>query len=215
MNKKLVILSILSILIILAVPACSRSASKAPTATPTVALFEINTLPAAKAAETSLPTPATPQEGLAVTQEAEAVAGSVTTQPTVPGSNPEVSGTAVPIVQPTYVTTRPTSYTLQSGEFPYCIARRFNLDVAELLTLNNLSNSSQVAPGTTLQIPPSGNWSGGNRYLVPHPATYTVRSGDTVNSIACYFGDVDPNAIIIANNLATETLTAGQVLNIP
>ena len=213
MNKKRVIIYIISILIILTAPACSRSASKAPTVTPTVLLFEINTLPAAKAAETGLPTSTTP-EATAVQQAAATTVGG-TTQPTVPGSNPEVTGTAVPIVYPTYVTTRPTSYTLQAGEFPYCIARRFNVDVAAMLTLNNLSNTSQVAPGTTLQIPATGDWGGGNRALVRHPATYTVGSGDTVYSIACTYGDVDPNAIIIANNLASETLTPGQVLNIP
>jgi LysM repeat protein len=211
MNKRL---AIISILIILAAPACSRSASKAPTATPTSLVFEINTLPAAKAAETGLPTSTTPQAQ--ATQAAPAATTvSGTSQLTIPGSNAEVTGTAVPVVYPTYVTTRPTSYTLQSGEFPYCIARRFNLDVAALMTLNNLSNNSQVAPGTTLQIPQTGDWDGGSRALVPHPATYTVGSGETVYSIACHYGDVDPNAIIIANNLASETLTTGQVLNIP
>ena len=52
--------------------------------------------------------------------------------------------TLTPPVVPTFITPttgpRPLYYTLQSGEFPYCIARRFNIDPRELLAINNLSS---------------------------------------------------------------------------
>jgi LysM repeat protein len=41
-------------------------------------------------------------------------------------------------------------------------------------------------------------------------------AGDTIYTIACAFGDVDPNAIIVVNGLESPyTLTPGQVLQIP
>ena len=50
-----------------------------------------------------------------------------------------------------------TTYTLQAGEYPYCIARRFNVNPAELLNLNGLTSSSHVTPGRVLQIPQTGH----------------------------------------------------------
>jgi LysM repeat protein len=120
------------------------------------------------------------------------------------------SATAVP------AGSRPQTYTLQSGEFPYCIARRFNVDPNELLQINGLTEGVLYPPGTVLKIPQTGSFPG-NRMLRTHPATYTVTSTDeTLYSIACLFGDVDPNAIASANNIPVSTkLTVGQVLNIP
>ena len=47
--------------------------------------------------------------------------------------------------------------------------------------------------------------------LNPHPDTYTVEAGDTVYSIACFYGDVSPEAIIAVNQLEEPyELTAGQ-----
>src|SRR5690606_3962464 len=34
---------------------------------------------------------------------------------------------------------RPSTYTLQKGEFPYCIARRFNVDPTQLLSMSGLT----------------------------------------------------------------------------
>ncbi len=133
--------------------------------------------------------------------------------------SPSATATSTPeptsnIVIPTL--TRPATYVLQEGEFPYCIARRFNLDPADLISLNGLTADELVSPGTTLQIPQSGTWTGEGRVRNPHPDTYTVSSGETIYSIACYYGDVSPEAIIAANELeAPYTLHAGQVLDIP
>jgi LysM repeat protein len=67
-----------------------------------------------------------------------------------------------------------------------------------------------------LNIPATGTWTSGERALKAHPADYTVISGDTINSIACEFGDVDPLAIAAANGLSSPyTLNAGSVIKIP
>jgi LysM repeat protein len=136
------------------------------------------------------------------------------------GGAPEVAeavvNTPVPVAVPTV--TRPTTHTIQKGEWPICIARRYDVSMSSLLSANNLSMNSQVSIGTTLQIPQSGNWdpAHGSRSLKPHPTSYTVQSGDTVNSISCTFGDVTPEAIIAVNGLQSPyTLTAGQTIQIP
>ncbi len=114
-------------------------------------------------------------------------------------------------------TTRPASYTLQKGEFPFCIARRYDIDPDELLALNGLTRSqSYFAPGTVIKIPQTGKGFPGERSLIKHPATYTVLSGDTIYSIACKYGDVDPIAIANQNGLQPPyTLTVGSQITIP
>lgn len=110
---------------------------------------------------------------------------------------------------------RPATYTLQAGEWPYCIARRYNLDIGALLSLNGLGNDSRPPAGTVLTIPQSGTWNAGDRAWHSHPTRYTVQSGDTLNTIACYFGNLLPEDIMEANGLTSKKLNAGEVLQIP
>ena len=117
---------------------------------------------------------------------------------------------------PVPVTGRPASYTLQAGEFPYCIARRFNVNPEELLALNGLVDGSIFMAGTTLRIPQTGFFPGA-RALRSHPTTYTVTSSnETFYSVACLFGDVDPAQIAQANGLSLgSVLNLGQAIKIP
>lgn len=135
---------------------------------------------------------------------------------TFPTSPPMPTPTATVIVAPSPTPGLPATYTLQKGEFPYCIARRFNVDPAELLRINGMTSGSIYYAGMTLKIPQSGRPFPGNRSLRPHPTTYTVQAGDTIYSIACLFGDVSPEAIAYVNGLTPPyRLTPGMVLNIP
>ncbi len=113
--------------------------------------------------------------------------------------------------------TRPASYTLQKGEFPYCIARRFNVDPDELLSLNGISSGTVYYAGLTLKIPQTGNPFPGNRMLRTHPGTYTVSSADeTVYGVACIYGDIEPSRIAQENGISVDAaLTLGQQLRIP
>ena len=125
--------------------------------------------------------------------------------------------TAAPVMaMPTPVMVVPATYTLQKDEFPYCIARRFDVNPYELLSRNGLSSGNLFSPGLTLVIPQPHNPFPDGRALRPHPATYTVLGGESIYKIACLYGDVDPLAIAAVNALQPPyNLAAGQVLSIP
>lgn len=125
-------------------------------------------------------------------------------------NTPVVYATAAPVV-------KPATYVLHQGEYPYCLARRFNVNPEELLSLNGLSSSqSEYTPGTTISIPSSGASWPGTRSLKNHPVQYTVQTGDTIYSIACEFGDVDPMGIASVNGLSGDySLTTGTAIQIP
>lgn len=149
------------------------------------------------------------------------LAVTATPTPLVP-LNPINTSTATLAVVGTLPTSvpvgsRPSSYVLQRGEFPYCIARRFDVNPDELLSLNGLSSGNLYYPNLTLKIPQTGNPFPPPRALKAHPATYTVSASDeTLYGVACSFGDVDPSAIAQVNGLSLSTsLTVGQQLNIP
>ncbi|UCH60773.1 MAG: LysM peptidoglycan-binding domain-containing protein, partial [Anaerolineales bacterium] len=153
--------------------------------------------------------------------ETEAPAASVAApqevSPTAtPTTAPQPSASVASITFASPTPGIPSNYTLQKGEHPYCIARRFNVNPLDMLRLSGLSASGNYAPGTVLKIPQSGGSFPGPRSLKSHPTTYTVGSGDTIYSISCEFGDVDPNTLAAANGLSSPyRLEAGQKLTIP
>jgi LysM repeat protein len=151
------------------------------------------------------------------------VASSVPSENPPASPNPEatsVPGAPEPTAGPiTYVTATPggppASYTLESGEYPFCIARRFNVNLAELLNINGLTTGSFFYAGQVLKIPQTGNPFDGTRSLHDHPTYYKINSGDTLNTIACYYGDISPDMIYLQNDLHSTDLPVGEVLIIP
>ena len=124
--------------------------------------------------------------------------------------------TKAPTQKPAPTATVPSKYVIHRGEYPYCLARRFDIDPDALLRANNLVRGQPVYPGTTLIIPRNAGHFPYQRAWHPHPTEYTVRYGDTIYTIACWFGDVTPEAIAKANGITVNTpLTPGQVLHIP
>lgn len=227
--------------------ACTQTYSQAPLATPTListGLF-VSPFPSgqdplqvvaslgtqtamAKTAEagggtpvgTSVAVTGTPPSATAVS--ATGTQGSSTTAaPTSSGSTPSGAATVVPATKTTAVSTSavvaPGSYTLQAGEFPYCIARRFNINPDQLLSANGITDSSLLQPGKVLTIPQSAGPFPGDRSLLDHPDTYTVSSSSmTIYGVACEYGDVQPQDIASANGLSlSSSLKVGQQLSIP
>lgn len=152
------------------------------------------------------------------------VAGATTTPTPVIELNPTATATQAVAAASTSTSvpsgSRPATYTLKPGEFPYCIARRFNVDPDELLRLSGLSSgqANSLSSGTVLTIPQSGSFPG-DRSWHDHPATFTVGvtyNTNTVYGVACYYGDIEPATIAQNNGISVDaTLTAGQTLNIP
>jgi LysM repeat protein len=221
------------LLIAVIASACNQPYSQAPSVTNTpinpTSLFAtpIDQTPGMGAVETFGAQTALAQTGTPLAAATQTLSVGVTPQdlsatPTpLVSNNPAFTSTATLAVSGTLPTsvpvgTRPTNYPLHKGEFPYCIARRFDVDPDALLSLNGLSSGNIYLPNTTLKIPQSGSFPG-TRALRNHPATYTVSSSDeTVYGVACLFGDVDPVAIAQANNISVDAaLTTGQQLSIP
>lgn len=238
-NKKRGLLAIFILVIsTIMISACTQSLSSAPVATATVIPPELFVSPfpsvenpmamieefakqtaVAQTAAAGGGTPGTPQaivEGTALTPQDAATAAPSTPTNAVATTPAPVVATSAPNATPVPAGVRPASYTLQNGEFPYCIARRFNVDPDALLRASGLTSPDVYYAGLALTIPQSGAFPGA-RMLANHPTTYTVASSDeTIYSIACKFGDVDPAAIASANGIATSAkLTSGQQLQIP
>lgn len=127
---------------------------------------------------------------------------------------PVPTATPVPVVVDKTV---PSEYVLHGGEFPWCIARRFNINPIELMNANNIpSGQTYFAPGLKLTIPSSIGVFEGNPQLRAHTSPYNVKTGDTFYSIACYYGDLWPEEIAAANGLKLgDSLPAGTALIIP
>ena len=224
------------------IAACTQSLSNAPAATPTLIRPElfVSPLPSVEnpmamieefAKQTSVAqttvanggTPATPQPlGTAITPQSGTVVVLTVGIPSTPTNALLTTPAAVvatpsgPTITPVPAGMRPISYTLQNGEFPYCIARRFNVDPDALLSASGLTSPDLYYPGLTLTIPQGGAFPG-SRMLASHPTTYIVLSSDeTIYSVACKFGDIDPASIASANNISiSANLTAGQQIKIP
>lgn len=123
---------------------------------------------------------------------------------------------AAPVASTSVPGVRPAEYILKEGEFPYCIARRFNVDPDALIKASGITNPDVYYAGLKLVIPQSGAFPG-TASLIPHPAQYTVASADeTVYTIACKYGNVYPEDIASKNNISVSAkLTVGQSLQIP
>jgi LysM repeat protein len=244
MSKKQRGLLVIFILVVSSVmiSACTQSLSSAPDATPTLLPPElfVSPLPSVEnpmalieefAKQTSVAqttvasggTPGTPQPvavGTLITPQDGTVATPTVGIPSTPTNAVPTTPAAVvpsgPTTTPVPAGVRPATYILQSGEFPYCIARRFNVDPDALLSLSGLTSPDVYSVGDRLTIPQSGAFPG-SRMLATHPTTYSVLSSDeTVYSVACKFGDIDPATIASTNNISISAkLTAGQKLQIP
>lgn len=157
----------------LLISSCDISLSKAPGATPTLiptGLF-VSPFPSAEnpmdmiqqfaqqtaAAQTAQAlggTPGTPSTAVtAVTGTVLTPQSGVTPTPATPTNASATTAVSVPSFTPGGPTTtpgaRPSTYILEKGEWPYCIARRFNVNPDELLALSGLTaaQSNALIPG--------------------------------------------------------------------
>ena len=100
------------------------------------------------------------------------------------------------------------TYTVKKGDSLYSIAKVYNTTVNEIVTLNDLKNTS-LSIGQKLIIPETYN----NDMVMPTFINYTVKKGDSLYSIAKNY-NTTVNEIIIDNALNSNNLTIGQNLKI-
>jgi hypothetical protein len=241
MSKNFFLVMVIAICLALVLGACTRSATSPTTAVPKptaevpfpvttkVTNFATQTAIAAapkgptspaQTAQPAQPPAAGPAVATATKQPAAPVVVPTATNAPQPQAQPQVQPQPQPQEEPVSIPTlaRPSSYTLQRGEFPFCIARRFDVDAGTLLSINGLGIASRPGTGMVLRIPQSGSWNSahGSRALRGHPDTYVVQGSDSVYSIACLYGDVSPEGILAANRLSNPgDLRSGMSLQIP
>lgn len=205
-TKTLLFLS-LSALLVLA--ACTRSASTSPVEEPTQ--DPIESIFSTVATQTALAALNGQGGGEGSTSDAPSDTATPTAELT---ATPEPTATTTPA--PTAEVSVPATYTLHAGEWPYCLARRFDIDPAAIVAANGLGDTTQLSVGTTLTIPAGAASFGGQRALRSHPTTYIASGVDTFYSIACQFGDVWPEHIAEANGKDLDYKpSAGEQLHIP
>ena len=131
------------------------------------------------------------------------------------------------------------THKVQSGESLYSIARRYNVDVADLSRANNLRGNN-ISTGQVLHVSTSSNQQAANRHADNKPnsrnergnernnhagndrngrngrqqtVSHTVRSGDTLQSIARRY-NTSVADIKRSNNLGNSVLHPGQKLRV-
>ena len=93
-------------------------------------------------------------------------------------------------------------YVVKKGDSLWSIANKYGITVDELKKLNNL-NSNNLLVGQILEIPGSSSSEG----------TYTVKSGDSLWSIANKYG-LTVAELKKLNNLTSDVLSIGQILKV-
>lgn len=218
--------AILTVLIVLALfsAGCARERSEEPASlntsgstggtVPTAAIIAATTTSSQPTPEGSPTTlaikaTATPEAGKVETELTESTESTVTTSgatdPTatpitsIPGTNAGSGQEQIHVVQP--------------GQNLFRIALQYGFDTDTVARYNGITNPEMIYVGQKIRIPagggstvPSGTNSGG---------TYVVQAGDSLLSIAVYFG-TSTEALMSANNLSdADMIYAGQSLYVP
>jgi LysM repeat protein len=149
---------------------------------------------------------------------------TITLTPTItpsPTTTPTPTQTPLPTETPTPIP--PIEYVVQSGDSLLAIGLEFNLTIEELIAYNQLE-SEFIVEGQSLFIPPPTPTPGPPPTPIPGQPTataaaftlHTVRSGDTLSTIAEKYG-VSVSEIRAANDIPadSESIQVNQVLTIP
>lgn len=110
----------------------------------------------------------------------------------------------VPYTAPSTVIT--DTYKVQFGDTLYSISKKLDTTVTELKKLNNLS-SNMLSVGQVLKIPTKA-------VDIGETDIYQVQAGDTLYSIARKY-NISVNELKNLNNLIDNTLSIGQILEVP
>lgn len=146
--------------------------------------------------------------------------------PAPPTNDTNVASMSATNVAPEIVTPptppgMPTEYKVVQGDTFSTIAKKFHVSVNALMAANPGTEPTKLQIGQTLHIPPpvaavAGTTSSAATApdMAAGESMYTVKSGDTLTSIAAQY-KVTVKALRSANNLTTDRIRVGQKLKIP
>lgn len=121
---------------------------------------------------------------------------------------------------PLPLVTTATEYKVAQGDTFSSIAKKFNVSSKAIGDANPGVDPKRLKIGQTLHIPPptpaaaTNGGSTAGATATGAGQVYSVKSGDTLSSIAAHFG-VSVRALSSANHLTTTRITVGQKLTIP
>jgi LysM repeat protein len=111
-------------------------------------------------------------------------------------------------------------HTVKQGETLYSIAREYKVDVKQLFELNNISDREhKVKLGDVLIVSDNATTTvtkpaSSSAAATQGNTTHEVKSGETLFKIARMY-NTTPEAIKALNNLKSDGVNLGQVLNVP
>lgn len=104
-----------------------------------------------------------------------------------------------------------TTHTVKKGETLYSLAKKYNMSVAELKSLNGLKKDV-LSVGQVLKVKKDATPTP-EKPTTPAGDAYTVKKGDTLNKIAKTYG-MSVADLKKLNNLKNDTIHIGQVLKV-
>lgn len=146
---------------------------------------------------------------------------------------PEVKGIKPNTTVSSTKTATPVKYTVQSGDSLTSVANKYSISVGELAAANNMSDDAHLIRGKTITIPVAGTTpinksatakkttkeqsatTKAKGKILKSTETYTVKSGESLNSLANKYG-VSVADLAATNNLSvTDKLKIGQTIKVP
>ena len=100
------------------------------------------------------------------------------------------------------------TYTVKSGDSLSAIAAKYGTTYTELARINGIANPNLIQPGQVLRV------TGGAAAAPAAPATYTVRGGDNLSSIAAAHGTTWQKLAQLNGLANPDYIQAGQTLRL-
>ncbi len=112
-----------------------------------------------------------------------------------------------------------STYTVQSGDSPWLIANAYGIPLDDLLRANGFTRETTIYVGQEIVIPGDATREGSGDApvdfsILDSENEYMVEPGDTLSGIAARY-NVNINAIKGINNLSSDVILLGQILQIP